>query len=380
MKRFCTSCGAPADADAVFCDACGKPLPARQAPELPVKNPLPSLRVSRKKVLTVGVLVTTVAIASTGGWWGWKYWHNRLDSQQASALVQQWVDSKRDELLVPACIRNFDYKVSPVRINRYDTATYDWLNDLSKIGIYEEVAENDGGSRVFKHGPKAEQFLKNGRLCFATDVKVGQVLSVGELDQETGVRLVRFNLAWTGVDAFKGLDTVKDSIPEALQQESTELYASRASGEWKLTEDVRQASRMQASQRSDADRMQVPATPGFSITTWFKGIFSSRSDAERAAQSYVEALMTSDVESALQLLDPELRNTVGDNMIRIALRMQAKGQAAGAVSKVVDIRTTSEQENVAIVSLTLDPPFAGDRQVELPMVRRNDQWFVSQPR
>lgn len=179
MAKFCTACGYEVSAEARFCDECGASLAAITTPP-PETTPKASAvpvsgsrhRASLLRLSLGGALVVTLAF-------GGLYFMLREQPLPEGEALAKILNSDTGLVQAKTCLNNFEYSKSPVNLNGYDSNTRAWLDFLVEAGIYSSSGRIVDMSSFFpqefwryQHGEKAAEYIKDGRLCFATKLEV----------------------------------------------------------------------------------------------------------------------------------------------------------------------------------------------------------------
>jgi hypothetical protein len=189
MAQFCTQCAAHCDVEARFCESCGAPLKAAAAQPDAIAKAAAPVRTRR----TIGIIgaVAVVIIAGAAGL-AWTLAPERASAASFGRALDQYFaanDAARDRLV---CFANLPYQTTPLRIAEFDQGNRNWLDLLSRAGIYAAPrSETSGGFfkstwMVYDITDVGRASLRNKLLCVAGGLRavdVGgfeQVVRVGE--------------------------------------------------------------------------------------------------------------------------------------------------------------------------------------------------------
>lgn len=180
MARFCVKCGSGLDPDARFCDECGAPVrarPAAQATTLAaVTTSATPVDINWRKVgLWSGIGAAVLLVAG-----GVAAFLAMPPSTPSASELTDLLNADKAKVANATCLGNFAYGKNPVVVGGFDTSTLQWLQVLSKAGIYgppQPVANPFlfGGGQQFSHTPLGEKKIHDGKLCFADGLTVSAV-------------------------------------------------------------------------------------------------------------------------------------------------------------------------------------------------------------
>jgi hypothetical protein len=184
MARFCVKCGSGLDPDARFCDECGAPVrtrtPAHAAP-LPTNTrpPQPAaepVEISWRKVGLVGVI--GMAVLLVGG--GVAAFLAMPPTTPSAVDLGELLNADSTMVANATCLSDFAYAKNPVVVSGFDIHTQQWLQVLSKAGIYgaPQPVNNGflfGGGQQYSHTALGEKKIHDGKLCFADGLTVATV-------------------------------------------------------------------------------------------------------------------------------------------------------------------------------------------------------------
>ena len=242
MPRFCTRCGQQNPDDARFCRACGAPLqhsvPMVHAGVRPRRGLLPGAGL----VLGLAVLAALVAWLMFGRAGG-------PSNAELETAAAQWMHQNESSLMDDACLNNLDYAANPLLIDAGDQSTQQWMAVLVRAGIYAEPRRVENGRRAwwrYARGPQAARYVRDGRLCVASGIKVTgvRVLYAGSPELERlppGVRVpqnwafAQLDLKWTALAAWAQQPAVQQQLP-GLERDRTQriMLLKSAQGAWLL--------------------------------------------------------------------------------------------------------------------------------------------------
>ena len=242
MPRFCTRCGQQNTDDARFCHACGAPLQPLVTMVRAGVRPRRGLFLGAGLVLGLAVLAALVAWLVLGPAGG-------PSNAELETAAAQWMHRNESSLMDDACLDNLDYAANPLLIDAGDQSTQQWMAVLVKAGIYAEPRRVGGGLRArwrYAWGPQAARYVRDGRLCVASGIKVTgvRVLRAGSPELERlppGVSIpqnwafAQLDLKWTGLAAWAQQPAVQQQLP-GLERDRTQriMLLKSAQGAWLL--------------------------------------------------------------------------------------------------------------------------------------------------
>ena len=184
MAHFCTKCGTPSDSQALFCDNCGASLQASAAPAAALAGsagpaaggavPAPVRLPSRRTIGLIGV--AALAVAAGAAVLVYALAPEAASSASFTRAVNDYLakDAAANERLV--CAGNLPYQTNPMRIAEYDQRTRQWMELLSKAGVYAAgTTESSGGflpqtQFVYQMTDAGRASVRNNKLCIASGV------------------------------------------------------------------------------------------------------------------------------------------------------------------------------------------------------------------
>ena len=185
MSKFCTQCGTRNDDDAGFCEQCGTalrqptapaPTPSTTAPGArkasPARATVPAVRSRTLFIGVAAVVVLGAAAAAAAMFIGGPQAPKQSELDAAGAF---WLGVHQPELMESACLSNFNYTADPVLVNSYDGLTRNWLDTHVRAGVYTAPVPIGPYQLRYAHGPQAQKYIRNGRLCLAQSLQVASV-------------------------------------------------------------------------------------------------------------------------------------------------------------------------------------------------------------
>ncbi|VXB57909.1 Zinc ribbon protein [Burkholderia sp. 8Y] len=256
MARFCVKCGSKHDHDARFCDECGTPVQARRAanaapattaaPGTPRPKPagptaapaaVPLDSNWRKVALGGGVGVAVLVVAG-----GITAFLAMPPSTPSASDLGDLLNADKTKVAGATCLSDFPYGKNPVVVGGFDASTLQWLQVLSKAGIYgppQPVANAFmfGDGQQFSHTALGEEKIHDGRLCFADGLTVTSVdftkpVKIGERWHTQG----RYGYAYRNADAWTKTPEAQRAEPNSFANLPKTTYISLVKGDhgWQI--------------------------------------------------------------------------------------------------------------------------------------------------
>ena len=382
--RYCAACGTANEIDASFCDHCGATLKKRGGGSTQPLTPSPPVHrsgapnVSTKaprRVLWAGMAALVLV---TGAVAGWALLANGApSSNDQDRLARDWLARNKDELMQSACIRNFPYATNPVNVDPWNTNTRVWLEALVAGGVYESRGTNTSGSLVFAHGPNAQRHIRNGRLCLADDVQVGDVTLQPQGGGDDRFARLSVAFAWTGVPEFAKDGRVGQELGSKLSPRSEMLVLVRKDGDW--AEAAPADLLALAGKAPAASAAAAPsAGSGFDIGRWFSGLFAFGSGPAQTAEAFYQALEQGKIKDALALIHPAQRSPEVDEKMQLMMTTARMKAATDSTAFPTNAVVVQEDETSALVRMELDRA-DGRMKTEqrIRLLKHEGRWYVS---
>ncbi|MDE2254203.1 MAG: zinc ribbon domain-containing protein [Betaproteobacteria bacterium] len=242
MPRFCTRCGQQSANDARFCHACGAPL------QRPVTIVPAGAGPRRGLLLGAGLVLGLAVLVALGVW----LLFGRTDGPSNAELetaAAQWLHQNESSLMEDACLDNLNYAANPLLLDAGDQSARQWMAVLVKAGVYakpRQVEDGMGTRWRYDREPQAARYIRDGRLCVASGIKVAgvRVLHAGSPELERlppGVSIpdnwafAQLDLQWTGLAAWAQQPAVQQQLP-GLASDRTQriMLLKSAQGAWLL--------------------------------------------------------------------------------------------------------------------------------------------------
>lgn len=322
-KRFCHECGADAALDATFCEECGaelRPLPAPRAPaasRAPASLPphssagLPRSPLKGRTLITASGAVALLAVAGGAAWFALA--PKPATESELRAGADTWLKSVAVARHNRPCLQNFDYRANPVLVNPADNRSQEWLAALVKARIYKEPTKVQTGNAWepvhlrYEKGPEAAQYLINGQLCAASQLQVTHVsfdtkaeTKLGESRAQPGT----VGLAWQDRAAWSQEEPFKSAFDGRFAEREESLVWLRDKDSWKVAGD-NDRNRLQR----ELVKLTQAATPsagkaagGFSLGSFFSGLFSFGDTPEKTVERFFRSLEGGKAQEAAELL------------------------------------------------------------------------------
>jgi hypothetical protein len=184
MAKFCVKCRSALDPDARFCDECGEPVRVRtpvggtvQAAAIAGRMPAAApIDINWRKVGSwggagAGVLVVAGGVAA---------FLSMPPSTPSASDIATLLNADPVKVANATCLNNFPYEKNPVVVGGFDINTQQWMQVLSKAGVYgppQQVTNGFlfGGGQQYSHTAAGEKKIHNGKLCFADGLTVSSV-------------------------------------------------------------------------------------------------------------------------------------------------------------------------------------------------------------
>lgn len=194
MALFCTRCGTPAAPKAAFCESCGAPIGRKATPvaepslddsNAPPERPLRPA-IPRKVWLGAAGLAGLLAVSGLTAFLLLRPLEPTSERLMAAAKAGAHGERLTLNAKRTLCLNNIDYSTRPIYVSRSNERTLQWIDTLSKAGLYQAGAEvNSGGyfpQTLMQYKPTAElnHWLDGSRLCVARSVELAEVSGIGE--------------------------------------------------------------------------------------------------------------------------------------------------------------------------------------------------------
>jgi hypothetical protein len=341
MPRFCHQCGHRNEDTGTFCEECGTPLrkpqpkaaqpaaastpPAKPLAQTaapagagarPARPALPKLPALPKPVL-FGALGVAVLLVGGGLAAALLIGGSKPTESVLRAASASWLETSRDAIEEPGCLRNFDYSDNPVHVSPWNQGTLNWLNALVEAGIYtggETVTTGGGFYRQqqvrYTHGPEAARYIRGSRLCGGERMQITALT----FDPETTVAAqdthwVRgtVTLEWTDRAPWTQHKELANSFTQAMQpRNETVAWKRIESGDWQQVTATAYAQAVRSLAATDAKQNSAKSSGG-SSGGWFGDLFGGPGP-EKIVEGFYKDLEAGRIENVLDAvsLPPQL--------------------------------------------------------------------------
>ena len=240
MGRFCVKCGSGLDPDARFCDECGSPVRPRTATTLAVgmQRSAPTgaavaLDINWRKVgLWSGIGAAVLLVAG-----GIAAFLAMPPSTPSASDLTGLLNADKSKVADATCLGNFAYGKNPVVVGGFDANTLQWLQVLSRAGIYgpPQPVTNAfmfGGGQQFSHTALGEKKIHDGKLCFAdgltvTAVEFTKPVKAGERWHTQG----SYSYTYRNADAWTQTPEAQRAEPNRFANLPKTTYVSLVKGD-----------------------------------------------------------------------------------------------------------------------------------------------------
>lgn len=244
MAQFCTKCGAAYAEDARFCDACGNPINKPEAIGVASSQAAMILRKknSRMAIFIGSAIVVLVATGSGIAWW---MAPEKASETSFSRAINDYFAKNapaQDRLL---CLSNITYQRDPILVRKFDRSTKDWMDMLTRSGVYSGPEEQQNNSGLFIQTQYAYQLtpigkasMRKDKLCLASGLKVKSVTGFDQVQdvngQATALAAATFDMTNEASWLSKSPDRSEILQSRYVQDLSANLRLANIDNKWQV--------------------------------------------------------------------------------------------------------------------------------------------------
>ncbi|NIE64363.1 zinc ribbon domain-containing protein [Burkholderia sp. Ax-1719] len=259
MARFCVKCGSKLDPDARFCDECGAPVQARRAANVASAAHATTAASGTPRPGSAGAAVAPAAVPLDINWRKVGLWSGvgvavllvaggvaaflaMPPSTPSASDLTDLLNADKTKVASATCLSNFPYGKNPVVVGGFDANTLQWLQVLSRAGIYgpPQPVTNAfmfGGGQQFSHTALGEKKIRDGKLCFAdgltvTSVEFTKPVKIGERWHTQG----SYGYTYRNADAWTQTPEAQRAEPNSFANLPKTTYVSLVKGDhgWQI--------------------------------------------------------------------------------------------------------------------------------------------------